>query len=989
MTFRRLAAVALALACAAPAAAQTGPFGKNKIQYRDFQWHVLSGEHVDVYYYPEERAIAELALAYAEESFLYLSRRFRHHPFQRIPLIIYASHRHFEQTNILPGMIPEGVLGFTEYLKRRIALPFRGDYAQFRHTLRHELVHAFQISKIAEVSSLHPGRERFTPQQVHWWTEGLAEFWSSEQDAEDEMFNRDLVLRGGVPDLRTMTRQASFASYPLGAEIHRYLSERFGEEYIVGVYEEFWRYDSFEETLESVLGIDLDRLSEDWRLALQRRYLPVFGERSPPEVAAVPLIFGPGGNVKPVIYIEPDDSSSHLFFLSGRSGYTSLYRAPLAKGEAAVERVVEGEKTAQFESFHASASRIDAHPSGIITFVSKYLQHDALFLWDLERQRVVGRYQWPDLIGIRSPSLDPEGLRVVFEGLSTSGYSDLYTLDFRTQQRVRLTSDRFRDQDPDWSPDGRWIVFASDRTPFGEQGASNLYLLDMSSGELRALTHGPWVDRDPRWSRSGDRIAFSSDRHGTPDLYAVDRNGYGRRITALIGGAFDPDWLPGDDGLVFTGFADGTFRIYRLALGEDTLFAAPVAPHPTAPLAIGKMPNGNARQDPGSAPWNWQELNASLRSHAESRPYDTWRQISLDVASGDALVAPGIGAAQGIQFLASDMLGDHLLYGGLSAIQAESLRDLIDTFSGSLLYLNRSRRLNFGAGAFRFKGQFRDVFDDRYEEATYGGYVVASYPFSRFERLELHLGLERSDRRDLDGPCLDCPTDVPSLDLTRSGWLTSNYLSYSRDNTLWVRTGPIDGERYNVTIGFSSCFSCRAPNDATGEGITRAATVERYTLAMDYRRYLRTSQYSAYALRAYGFYSDGAIPARTTLGGPHRLRGYPRRSLGGARVALLNQEWRFPLLADVGPKIPVIGTRIPGLDGAIFLDAGSSWLERQEPTGLWGSIGAGLRAAIAPALILRMDAGRRFRIGSLPRVYLDEREITRNVFLDVFFGYNY
>src|ERR671913_408393 len=105
---------------------QTVPFGKNKIQYRAFEWQMLSGEHIDVYYYPEEEKVARLALSYAEESYDFLERKFQHHPFRRIPLIVYSSDQHFEQTNITRGFLPEGVLGFTEYLKRRVAMPFRG-----------------------------------------------------------------------------------------------------------------------------------------------------------------------------------------------------------------------------------------------------------------------------------------------------------------------------------------------------------------------------------------------------------------------------------------------------------------------------------------------------------------------------------------------------------------------------------------------------------------------------------------------------------------------------------------------------------------------------------------------------------------------------------------------------------------------------------------------------------------------------------------------
>src|SRR5438874_11966419 len=97
--------------------AQFGYFGQNKIQYRRFDWRVRRGEHVDLYYYPEEEELGRVALAYAEESYDVLERRFAHAVRRRVPLIIYASHTDFEQTNILPFVPPEGLLGATEFLK--------------------------------------------------------------------------------------------------------------------------------------------------------------------------------------------------------------------------------------------------------------------------------------------------------------------------------------------------------------------------------------------------------------------------------------------------------------------------------------------------------------------------------------------------------------------------------------------------------------------------------------------------------------------------------------------------------------------------------------------------------------------------------------------------------------------------------------------------------------------------------------------------------
>ena len=982
----------LLLVVAMPTAAQLVPFGKNKIQYDDFDWRIISGEHVDVYYYPEEEAVARLALAYAEESYDSLEVLFQHHPFQRIPLIVYSSDQHFEQTNLLPGFIPEGVLGFTEYLKRRVALPFRGDYQQFRHTLRHELVHAYQLSKLSETSAVHARRRRFSPQQIHWWTEGLAENFSSEQTAEDEMFVRDLVVNGRLPDIESFSYSYTFMSYPLGGELHRYLAERFGSEYVVRMYEDHWRYPSFEDALEAILGVDIDRLSREWKYDLEQRFFPQYAERPPLDVGAHVVLDEGGANFKPVVFTAPGDTTIELLFTSPRTGYTNLYRTSLRRGEDGIRTILEGERTAEFESFHAYSSGPDVSRNGIIAFSSKFMERDALVLWDLERREVVGRYQWDDLVGVRSPSWDPTGAHIVFEGLSTSGFSDLYRLDFATQQRTALTADRYRDFDPAWSPDGSTIVFASDRSPHGEHGYTNLIALDAASGSMRYLTYGPWNDAGPSWSFAGDRIAFSSDRSGFYDIYAIDTQGNGERLTAFTGGAFDPVWLPGDRGILFAGYANSQFLIYQYSLDADgtapTIALSTTAGSPPhgAPLAATTTASMDAPA------WRWHEVADTVVQRA--RPYESLNKISIDFAAADAIVAPGVGAAQGAQFVASDMLGNHLLLASVSAVQADDLTQLVDNFSGNLVYLNLSRRLNYGAGIFRYKGLFRDVSFDVYDEEVMGAYFLGSYPFSKFRRIELQLGLERSDRVDVEDGFEDGilgGTTRPDLrDLTRSGTLSSNFLSYVKDNTLWIETGPIDGERYNLSAGVVSCFACESPSAATGRPVTRQASAENFVLTGDYRRYLRTSLYSSYAVRAYAFYSGGAIPGRAVLGGPHRLRGYPRYSLAGSRVWLLNQEWRFPILHGLDFNFPFGSMRFPGIQGGIFADAGSSWLETEDgQSGVWGSYGLSLRSAIVLPVVLRVDIGRRFHSGDRPPVVFGGDEEFGDTFFDFFIGFNY
>ncbi|MBI4421318.1 MAG: PD40 domain-containing protein [Gemmatimonadetes bacterium] len=924
------------------APAQINYFGQNKIQYRDFEWRVLPGEHVDLYFYPDEDELARVALAYAEETFRYLERKFGHSPARRIPLIIYASHSDFEQTNILPFVPPEGLLGVTEFLKRRVALPFNGSYQQFRHTIRHELVHAFQLSVLSETARLHPRAAR--PGLPLWWTEGLAEFWSAGEDGRDQMILRELAIRGRMPHLRQLGGASGGAVYPIGGAIHRWLASRFGEWRVQLLYRDLWRYRSFPEAVQGVYGVSLETLDHELQHYFRQRYFPEVTDRRPLDVTARRLA---ELAVKPVAYRLPGDTVTRFLFLSPGTGYLNIYEGRW-KRPGRPRPVVKGERSAQFESFHVFGSRLDVR-EGVLLFTSKYLERDALFFWDLRRRKVVGRYQFPQLVSLLSPAWAPDGGSVVFSGLTVSGYSDLYRLWLPQGRLEQLTADRFEDLDPTVSPDGRAIVFSSDRTPHGRDGAHNLFRLDLERREIHYLTHGPWRDESPRWASDG-RIYFSSDRDGVFDIYSVDPQGNGRRETHTLNGAFDPQWVAEEGALLFTGFADLTFGVFRTSPGADSVAAEPFALAATLP-------------PPG---WSWPELALSPYARTDPTPYE--RKFSLDFAAGDAAVAPGVGTAQGAVFLFSDLLSDHLLFAAVTSFQGSGIGGLIDNLNGSVFYLNQKRRLNWGAGGFRIRGLFyEDDLRTVYDETSFGGFADLRWPFSRFSRVEGQFRLERSDRLDLVGGNTDQPRRV--------GWLASNFVSLVRDNSLWLPTGPIDGERTNLTGGITSDLS--------------HGRFDSWMVSLDHRRYLRVSRHSAYAVRAFGHVSGGSRPRRLSIGGPWGLRGYPRVGrVAGTTAVLLNQELRFPIVDFLSLGFPFGEVRFPGVQGALFVDVGGAWSAGSADRGLLGAAGLGLRMPVAYPLVLRLDLGYRFEMGAASGYGLPPSSRGRK-FIDFFFGFNY
>ena len=936
----RLLLLVVALALPSVARAQFGFFGQNKIQYRDFDWRVLSGAHVDVYYYPAEERIARMALSYAEDSYDLLERRLNHRIDQRIPLIVYASHSDFEQTNVLPFVPPEGVLGVTEFMKRRVTVPFRGSYSEFRHTLRHEMVHVFQLSLAARNFVLFPrARRAATPL---WWSEGLAEYLSSQQDSRDEMVVRDVTVHGIMPTISQLNLVGSAIVYPIGGDLHRFLGERYGDWRINLLYESLWKAGSFDEALRLAYGRTAGQLTEEWHHDLRTRYFPGVTDRRPPQLEGRRIA---ELAVKPVAIGA--DSAAHVAYLSPRTGYTNIYAAPVEGGRARI--LVHGERSPEFESFHEFASRMDAR-DGVLLFASKYGERDALFFWSIEKERVVGRYQFDSLVSILSPAFAPDGRRVAFSAMTEGGISDLYLLDTRTGRLARVTDDPYEDIDPAWLPDGR-IVFASDRSPGGDDGSRNLYVVAAEGGPVRALTHGAWLDETPRWDPEAGRILFTSDRDGSFALYSVDTLGNGRRERRVEGAVFDPTPLPGDDRVVVSAFSRLSWSLFQLP--PDSAQAGPA-------FAL-------ARADSAPA-WKWHELGDQRAATVSSKRYR--RDFSLDFAAGGGSVGgAGYYNQQGAVVYFSDLLGDHQLVSSLAVFGDAGIDDFFENLNADVFYLNQKRRLNWGFGAFRLAGLFEERVAGRlYDERSTGVYGAVRYPFSRFMRVEAQTRVEYSVRDDRDA----FRTSGAGSG-RREGVLTSNFVSFVGDNSLWLDTGPIDGMRFNLTGGVVS-------------DVTHGA-FENWTGIADLRRYLRTSQQSAVALRGFGYVSEGTRSRPISIGGSWLLRGYPQFSQTGTRAWVGSAEWRFPITNFVTLGFPFGPVRFPQVQGALFNDLAQAWYEQEWDERIRGSAGLGFRMALVPGLVLRMDLGRRYSLNAPSNDSLDE--FYRDRFVDFFFGYNY
>ena len=103
--------------------AQTGYvpyFGKNRIRYDNFKWHIYTTDHFEIYYYPDIEQHLERVTSYAESAYQKVSADLKHDLAFKVPLVLYKTQSEFQQQNIEPGELPEGVLAFAEPYRDRM-----------------------------------------------------------------------------------------------------------------------------------------------------------------------------------------------------------------------------------------------------------------------------------------------------------------------------------------------------------------------------------------------------------------------------------------------------------------------------------------------------------------------------------------------------------------------------------------------------------------------------------------------------------------------------------------------------------------------------------------------------------------------------------------------------------------------------------------------------------------------------------------------------
>src|SRR5262249_30308075 len=111
------------------------------------------------------------------------------------------------------------------------------------------------------------------------------------------------------------------------------------------------------------------------------------------------------------------------------------------------------------------------------------------------------------------------------------------------------------------------------------------------------------------------------------------------------------------------------------------------------------------------------------------------RRFGLDIAQNGIALDPALGTTGAEQVAVTDLLGDEAVYLFLTN-DSENFGSFLDGFEMGLTYFNQKQQLNYGAGLFRLTRVYDPDLDVVRRERRVGGSLLASYPLSKFTRIE-------------------------------------------------------------------------------------------------------------------------------------------------------------------------------------------------------------------------------------------------------------
>lgn len=237
-------------------------FGKNRIQYRRFEWKTIRTANFEIYYYQGGSAIANLTAQYAELEFDRVTELLGYTPYNRVKIFLFNSPQELAQSNI--GLNAQGGLTSRELdlSKSRVELAFTGDQVSFRRQIVRDIAMLFVYDMLYGGSLKDALQSSLLLTLPDWFMPGIAAYIADGNSLELDDYMRDVALTRPVKKPGLL---AGAEAERVGHSIWNYIVQKYGRDNVSNILNLTRIIRNEQSSIASTLGIPYSRFLREWR----------------------------------------------------------------------------------------------------------------------------------------------------------------------------------------------------------------------------------------------------------------------------------------------------------------------------------------------------------------------------------------------------------------------------------------------------------------------------------------------------------------------------------------------------------------------------------------------------------------------------------------------------------------------------------------------------------------------------------------------------
>ncbi|SFQ56960.1 PD40 domain-containing protein [Hymenobacter arizonensis] len=627
------------------ARAQTAqePFGRVRIQHKEFRWQQLSTQNFNVMYYQGGEPSARRAAEYAEKELQRITALIGYYPYSKTTMLFYNSVGDLRQSNIGLTATQQQINGGETPLARmsKVQIAFTGQETDFKRELSTQITEVLLNDMMYGGSLKEVLQSSYLLQLPDWFIGGAAAYAAEGWSVDMDGFMRDMSKQHP-----TGNRTAPFFlrnSTLAGQSVWNYVAERYGYTTIQNILNLTRITRDVEVGISSSLNVPYKVFLKDWltyyrelngqpvaTLVEPDKKFRQSGRNRHADVFSQPILSPNGQQVAyaqneqgryRVMVMNRDGSRRHIISRGGHKTPDQQVETRLpvlawrGNGQVAMAEMRRGEMALRLR---------DANGNGLVNRVREAIRFS-------RPTSLFGAYDQ-----VLSMSYSPDGKALVYSAVR-NGQNDIYLLRAGSRKPEQLTNDLFDDVQPVFLPGGKGLVFSSNRyldsagqaRPATFQNVVNnydlfMYHLDGRTTPVETLVSTISNETRPR-AISDDEIMYLGEESGVRAVYRYSLTTKERTLLT--------NWLPNTQDFDYN-TQTSSLVFVAPAQSRDILYVYPTYPLPTA-LPLAKTARQQTLEDRSAPP-----RAAAPRPAPKPAPVPTSPLVSDTAVPTDSAAAP-------------------------------------------------------------------------------------------------------------------------------------------------------------------------------------------------------------------------------------------------------------------------------------------------------------------------------------------------------------